>query len=194
MLTITVIGWIVLSLIVGSVGEGRRIGFFGGFVACLFLSPLIGLLIIIASPRRDYKNERALSDYNRGHNLLKKGKTEKAIPFLKNAVQSYPSSHLYQIQLSAALSGENQTDQSFFHFKKAVESGFSDFGKIADNKHFDNLRNNEKYKNYIKNGYSENVSTKSTKSDELVKLKNLLDAGAISQEEYDKMKSEIINQ
>ena len=49
----TVIVWFVLSLILGVVGSDRKIGFFGAFAASLFLSPLIGFIITLASKTKD---------------------------------------------------------------------------------------------------------------------------------------------
>lgn len=44
-----IIGWFVLSLIVGMIGESRNIGFGGGFIISLLLSPLIGIIVVLAS-------------------------------------------------------------------------------------------------------------------------------------------------
>lgn len=44
--------WLILSVIVGSIGSSRRIGFFGGLIASLILSPIIGFFIVIASQRK----------------------------------------------------------------------------------------------------------------------------------------------
>lgn len=43
------IAWIVLSFVVGFVGDGRKIGFFGAFALSLIFSPLVGILITLAS-------------------------------------------------------------------------------------------------------------------------------------------------
>lgn len=44
-----VFAWFILSLVVGFIGSSRKIGFFGAFIASLFLSPLIGLVIAALS-------------------------------------------------------------------------------------------------------------------------------------------------
>lgn len=46
-------GWLVLSAIVGAIGGERKIGVAGAFFVSLFLSPLIGLIITISSPRKE---------------------------------------------------------------------------------------------------------------------------------------------
>lgn len=47
-----VILWIVFALLVAFMGDGRRIGFFWALVAALFLSPLVGFVIVVLSPRK----------------------------------------------------------------------------------------------------------------------------------------------
>lgn len=44
--------WLICSLIVGVVGQNKTIGFGGSFALSLFLSPLIGFIVAIASPRK----------------------------------------------------------------------------------------------------------------------------------------------
>lgn len=48
-MTVYIISWIVLSLIIGAVGSSRKIGFLGAFFLSLLLSPLLGVIITIAS-------------------------------------------------------------------------------------------------------------------------------------------------
>lgn len=44
-----VIGWLVLSVVVGVVAAIRGRSFFGGFLVSLFFSPLIGLIVVLVS-------------------------------------------------------------------------------------------------------------------------------------------------
>lgn len=41
--------WIATALIIGAFGQGRKIGFVGGFVASLLLSPYVGAFVIFRS-------------------------------------------------------------------------------------------------------------------------------------------------
>lgn len=43
------IGYFALSLLVGFIGAGRRIGFFGAFMLSLILTPIIGIIITLSS-------------------------------------------------------------------------------------------------------------------------------------------------
>ena len=42
-------GWFLLSLLVGSIGNNRNIGFWGAFLLSLILSPIIGLIFTLIS-------------------------------------------------------------------------------------------------------------------------------------------------
>ena len=42
------ITWLILSLVVGLIGIGRQAGFWGGFFISIVLSPLLGLIIVLA--------------------------------------------------------------------------------------------------------------------------------------------------
>lgn len=47
------LGWIIFSIIVGIVGSGRKIGFFGALLVSLLLSPLLGLIITLTSKNKE---------------------------------------------------------------------------------------------------------------------------------------------
>lgn len=44
--------WIILTFVVGAVGASRKIGFWGAFFLSLFLSPIIGIIIVALSDRK----------------------------------------------------------------------------------------------------------------------------------------------
>ncbi len=47
---IYVIPWLFFCIIVGVIASKRKLGFFGGFILSLILSPLIGFIFAILSP------------------------------------------------------------------------------------------------------------------------------------------------
>jgi len=47
-----VLGWIILSIVLGVMGSDRTCGFAGGFFGSLILSPLVGFLIVILSTKK----------------------------------------------------------------------------------------------------------------------------------------------
>jgi len=44
--------WFFLSLVIALLGKNRKFGFWGYLFCSLFLSPLIGLLLVLGSDRR----------------------------------------------------------------------------------------------------------------------------------------------
>jgi hypothetical protein len=50
------IAYFVASLLIGIFGMRRKFGFWGYFFGSLFLSPLIGILLVISSDRRESEN------------------------------------------------------------------------------------------------------------------------------------------
>lgn len=44
---------VVVSALVALLGQNRKIGYGWSFVLCLFLSPIIGLIIILFSKKKD---------------------------------------------------------------------------------------------------------------------------------------------
>ena len=48
-----ILGWIIFSFVIGFVGSGRKIGFWGAFFLSLLLSPIIGLIVTLVSKNKD---------------------------------------------------------------------------------------------------------------------------------------------
>ena len=48
-----VLSWLVLCFLAGAIGTNRKIGFWGTFFLSVLLSPLIGGIIALASPRKE---------------------------------------------------------------------------------------------------------------------------------------------
>jgi len=47
-----IIIWVIISALVALLGESREIGYGWSLVSCLFLSPIIGLIIILLSKKK----------------------------------------------------------------------------------------------------------------------------------------------
>jgi phosphate/sulfate permease len=72
--------WIIFSFVVGFVGSGRKIGFWGAFFLSLLLSPLIGLIIALVSKNEAdeaYKEKVLTVQQNQQETLKKLSETEK---------------------------------------------------------------------------------------------------------------------
>lgn len=53
-----ILGYSALSYLIGYLGKGRRIGFGLTYFLSLLLTPVIGLIITLTSPKEPYTNER----------------------------------------------------------------------------------------------------------------------------------------
>jgi len=84
--------WIVLAVLVGLVGKGRKIGFGWTFFWALLLSPLIGLIIALVS---DKKNNNPASPNHKIHREL--GEKAEFKGQFKEAVDHYMDS-LYHLE------------------------------------------------------------------------------------------------
>lgn len=52
---ILIVGWLIFSLVVGALGSDKTIGFLGGFLISILLSPVIGLIIVLTSKTKAQK-------------------------------------------------------------------------------------------------------------------------------------------
>lgn len=46
-------GWIIFSCVVGALGSRRNIGFWSSFLLSIFLSPLVGLIVVLFSKDKE---------------------------------------------------------------------------------------------------------------------------------------------
>jgi hypothetical protein len=52
---VTILIWVGLSVLVAAMGMRRKFGFWGYLFASLLFSPVIGLLLVLASSPRKYR-------------------------------------------------------------------------------------------------------------------------------------------
>lgn len=68
-----IFGWLLLSIIAGAIGSSRNIGFWGTFLLSLILSPLVGIIVALASRRKDdihYQKELLSTIANRPQQVV----------------------------------------------------------------------------------------------------------------------------
>jgi len=78
---LTIIGWLLFSVIIGVVGSNRKIGFAGAFFLSLLLSPFIGLIITLVSKSKsdiEYQ-EQLLRTQKQQQESLEKISSQKTI-------------------------------------------------------------------------------------------------------------------
>ena len=64
-----ILPWIILSVIIGFLGRRLRFGFWGYFFASILLTPIIGLLLLIAGvPTKAMRKSIAAKAHKRGYN------------------------------------------------------------------------------------------------------------------------------
>lgn len=81
------IGWITLALIVALIGKDKKIGFAGALLWSVLLSPLIGLLIVMASNSASSSQpDQYLRYVDAAKRAQFKGKYEKAIDHYQDAL------------------------------------------------------------------------------------------------------------
>lgn len=47
--------WVAASIILGLISKATKLGFWGGFLISLFLTPILGILIIISAKPKKHK-------------------------------------------------------------------------------------------------------------------------------------------
>ena len=148
-----IIFWLIFSLIVGAIGNDRKIGFAGGFFLSILLSPLIGLIIVLVSDKKNRAQETKNSLSAKAVGKGNEGKYQEAIDLMHQSLQingNDPNSHY---NLACYYSRLNKIDLAFRHLSKAVELGYSNFEKIEKDEDLTNLRNTEKFAEFADKGY-----------------------------------------
>ena len=76
--------WIIFSLLVGSAGSSRKIGFAGAFFLSIILSPLIGLIGVALSQRNGENSESSSSQQGRRMTESEEQKEYEHLEWLRN--------------------------------------------------------------------------------------------------------------
>jgi len=191
-----VILWIVFCFIVAALGSSKRIGSVGAFFISLILSPLIGLIVVLASspavpvirsnPEIDRLTKAAITEYNLNN-------FNSAMEILHKALFIDATNAIVHFNLSTLYSKMKDKDNSYRHLTRAIECGYNKFENIQKSEDLNWLRNTPEYKDYVTNGYKFNVNTqRKTYIDELTELSKLKENGIISEIEFNEQKSKIL--
>lgn len=182
--------WFLLCVGLGFIGVGKKMGYWGVFFISLFFSPLIGLIVGLASSdnRSNIESDKAASLMRRKNFSKAKEKLDLALK-----IDNRNISAMFNYACYHSLKGEIQESQQML--SKAVESGYSNFQKIESDNDFLNLRNSEGYDEFKQNGYKtiQKVISQETELDKLQKLNELRKEGAITEEEFDIQKKKLLS-
>ena len=53
--------WIILSILIGNMGDKRQIGYWAGVLTSLFFSPIIGYIVVSLSAKKTPRNVRIVN-------------------------------------------------------------------------------------------------------------------------------------
>ena len=189
-------GWLILSFVVANMGSSKTIGWISAFLISLFFSPLIGLLVVIASTPviKNEFNKKASSLSLKASKKFEEGKYAEAGGILQVALELEPKSPTLHFNLATVYSEVNYKNEAYFHLSKSIENGYKNLENIRTNNHLNWLRQQPDYISFVRNGYKivETSKTESNYLDELKELANLKELGVLTEEEFLKKKTEIL--
>ena len=182
--------WSAVCLVVAAIGAGKKIGFWGAFFVSFFLSPIIGLIVVLVSGSPSVSSGAA-KHYVEATKRRKKGDILGAIESINKAINmnpTFPSSHY---KLATYYSLHTDKKEAFHSLSKAVELGFSDFNKIKTDEDLGWLRKQPEYTQFELNNFK-TVESKAGYIDELKELGELMEKNIITQEEFNTRKARIL--
>lgn len=198
MTVVLVLGWLILSVLVGNMGSSKSIGGTGAFFISLFFSPIIGLLFVIGSSPKGKTKEVNPKIIEMTKNAIKADNEQnydKAISILQEALSYNAKDSQTHYNLSLLFSKINNKEKAFTHLEKAIEFGYRNFNKIATSNDLEWLRKQPEYNKFITNGYKfdNTQNIKSNYIEELKELGNLKEKGIITETEFEIQKGKILN-
>ena len=190
--------YITLCLLVGTIGAGRRIGFFSAFIFSLLLSPILGWLITLAYPKLE-KTETPASPYDKllklGMKSYHQGNYDAAIKIFDDAILKFNTKPEAYLRLGAVYAKQGKVDLAIKNVAKSKKLGVSSL-ELVSKEPFDSIRNTQKWIDFVNNDYqiSDGImhQTLST-TDELLKLGELFEKGLLTKEEFEIEKKKLLN-
>jgi len=193
-----IISWLIITVIVGILGEEREIGGGKSLLISLFLSPLIGAIFVATSPKKNPKKELSPKVKELIHSASNKYQAkdyEGAIKDYQQILALQPSAPNSNFMLASIYSLQQKKEESFNHLSKAVEQGFTDFEKILSSSDLQFLINQPEFKKFAQDGYnatkpvahSENVIS------QIERLGKLKQQGLLTEEEFQFQKRKLLD-
>lgn len=182
--------WIVLSIVAGSLGSERKVGFWGALICSLLLSPLIGFIVVGLSERVSpvlRHTELGQAEFAKGNNVQAAHHFNEAIASSPN-----PSADLL-FNTACTYARMSQGPEAFKYAEKAFHAGL-DIKKLEESKSFIPYQQSSEYINLINKRQILVTNDKPLTSiaDELLKLKSLVDEGVLSPEEFEVQKKKLL--
>ena len=190
--------YITLCLLVGTIGAGRRIGFFSAFIFSLLLSPILGWLITLAYPKLE-KTETPASPYDKllklGMKSYHQGNYDAAIKIFDDAILKFNTKPEAYLRLGAVYAKQGKVDLAIKNVAKSKKLGVSSL-ELVSKEPFDSIRNTQKWIDFVNNDYQISNGIKHqtlSTTDELLKLGELVEKGLLTKEEFEIEKKKLLN-
>ena len=190
--------YITLCLLVGTIGAGRRIGFFSAFIFSLLLSPILGWLITLAYPKLE-KTETPASPYDKllksGMKSYHQGNYDAAIKIFNDAILKFNTKPEAYLRLGAVYAKQGKVDLAIKNVAKSKKLGVSSL-ELVSKEPFDTIRNTQKWIDFVNNDYQISNGIKHqtlSTTDELLKLGELVEKGLLTKEEFEIEKKKLLN-
>ncbi|TAN17200.1 MAG: hypothetical protein EPN37_07035 [Chitinophagaceae bacterium] len=143
--------WIILSFVVAAIGNKRKIGFVWSLLASLFLSPIIGLIIVTFSDKRDFEEEEVQEILEKAEWAIHKKNYSKAKELYQKVIEKKPDGSPHScFAMSLIYARENDKEAELFWLKKALKNGFNNLEMLRNNDLLNNIRQTPEYKDIIK--------------------------------------------
>ena len=187
--------YIFFALGVGSIGSGRKIGFFPAFIFSLILSPLIGWIITLAYPKEVNTNDPVYNDNL--HFAMKayhKGNMKEAYERINSSILRLPDNPEAYLRLGAIYAKDENIDMAIKNVAKAKSLGIKSL-ELLSKEPFDGIRQTKEWIEFTANDYeilTNQISEPQSNADELLKLAELLDKGLLTQEEFEAQKQKLL--
>ena len=204
MLAIALIMSVLMSFAVASMGKDKKIGYTNSLLLSLFLSPIIGILFVIASPEKkkdELKGNLPTPHVKKLTDLAIEKMDldlDKAIEIMNEALLVDPKVGQTHYNLACLYSRKLDKSKAFKHLSKAAELKYLKVRNAKTANDFEWLRQQTEFRPFILNGYKIEEEQPSDQDnskdyiDELKELAKLKDQGILTPEEFEEKKSFIL--
>jgi TIR domain len=172
-----IISWMFGAFLVGYSGRDREIGTVKALVLSLVLTPLVGLIITLQSPRIDTRVFASTGEVRRlfdeGEKKIKKQKHDEAIRIFEQILDRQPVAPMTNYYLATLHSVKENRDAAFTYLTRAIDQGFKDFAAITSSPRLKFLRTQPEFREYARNGYRLPLARPATDEDVITNLSGL---------------------
>jgi len=189
--------WFTFCILVAEYGKNKTTGWWGAFLLSVFLSPLIGLIIVLLSNEKEKSLNKDILELTAEADKLKKINIDKTIAIMSKALQIDPNCSNTHYNLGCYYSLKKNKQKSFKHISRAVELNFPNIQQIGTDPDLVWMRSLPEFKTFVEDGYRLNTKEKEQKIDqgyilELRELSKLKNEGILTEEEFQSKKDKIL--